>query len=764
MNAVPNTKLRTLMMTSALGLLMASPAYGQEPAAQPEASPAETPPPAAEAIATDTTATGEASASAANDAADATGQVADIVVTSRRRAEMLQNVPDTITAFSEATIDERRLDQINDFLELTPNVNITADQDAGTNNISIRGLGSNRNQSAAVAFSVDGVILPDSDAFTMDLSDAERVEVLKGPQGALYGKGAIAGAINITTKRPTNELQADAKASFETGNMFRGFASVGGPLVPDKLLARATVSYRNGDGTIVNRFDGRDLNPIDQIKLSGRVIAKPAPGVELDLRGSYFDEKTGSLYFSLFNLLGTTGGRIPEDVAGRKPNIDGPSKSKRSVVDFSLLGNVDTPIGTLTSITAYDKIKVDFNEDLDISPFPLVPDAHQNRQTRGISQEFRLTSAGDRRLRYIFGVYYQNTRRDIMTDATLDICLFISACFGPDGQFQSFGTVSPQLGDFRVKLRQYSAFTQLNYDITPQIELSGALRYDTVKGKLSDYLAGVEEKATWSKLQPKATIAYRPTNDLNLYAIYSQGFKAGAFNQVAAGPGFPRVVKNETSTNYEVGLKTAFLDRKVRANFAVFYTRHNNPQIFQLDPATVGQGTLNARRVAIKGFEVEVNARPTRYWDINAAFGYIDAEIRDFNGINDAYVGQQLPNAPKYTFNLGTGYRVPLPRGLEARARVDYRQVGKESYQDFQFPADPDIFLYQNAVSTVDAQLALEHDRWVVTAYARNLLNRRHATSAFSRYIFPVALVPLNGDAIQPDPGRIFGLEARIRY
>ena len=757
MNAVTGPKLTSLLISSALGIALASPAYAQDPdgpvsdpavcANAPEGSPA-----------------AQECASAVNEAADATGQVAEIVVTSRQRAEALQDVPDTITAFSEATIDERRLDQITDFLELTPNVNITADQDAGTNNISIRGLGSNRNQSAAVAFSVDGVILPDADAFTMDLSDAERVEVLKGPQGALYGKGAIAGAINIISKRPKNQLEAEGKLSYETGDTFRGFASLSGALVPDTLLARATVSYRNGDGTIVNRFDGRDLNPIDQIKLSGRVIARPAPGLELDFRGSYFDEKTGSLYFSLFDVLGTTGGRIPEDVAGQKPNLDGPSRSTRSVVDFSLLGNLDTPVGTLTSITAYDKIKVDFNEDLDISPFPMVPDAHQNRKTRGISQEFRLTSPGERRLRYIFGVYYQNTKRDVLTDATLDICLFIGACFGPDGSFQSFGTVSPQLGDYGVRLKQYSAFTQLNFDITPQVELSGALRYDTVRGKLLDHLAGIDEKAKWSKLQPKVTLAYRPTSDLNFYGIYSQGFKAGSFNQVAAGPAFPRVVKDETSTNYEVGVKAAFLDRKLRANLAAFYTRHNNPQIFQLDPATVGQGTLNAHRVAIKGFELELNARPTRYWDLNAAFGYVDAEIRDFNGVDDAYVGQQLPNAPKYTLNLGTGYRVPLPRGLQARFRVDYRQVGKESFQDFQFPADPDIYLYQNAVSTVDAQVALEHERWVVTAFARNLFDRRFASSAFSRYIFPVALVPLNGDAIQADPGRIFGLEARVRY
>ncbi len=141
----------------------------------------------------------------------------NIVVTARRREENLQDVPDSITAFNATAIADRRLERIDDFLAVTSNVRINNDQDTATNNISIRGLGANRNQAAAVAFSVDGVVLPDSDAFTVDLTDVERVEVLKGPQGALYGRGAIAGAINITTRRPTNELQVEGRASYAHG-------------------------------------------------------------------------------------------------------------------------------------------------------------------------------------------------------------------------------------------------------------------------------------------------------------------------------------------------------------------------------------------------------------------------------------------------------------------------------------------------------------------------------------------------------------------
>lgn len=698
-----------------------------------------------------------------NRAAEDTGQIGDIVVTARKRAENLQDVPDTITAFSEQVIDERRLDQIDDFLGLTPNVNITADQDAATNNISIRGLGSNRNQAAAVAFSVDGVILPDADAFTMDLSDVERVEVLKGPQGALYGKGAIAGAINITTQRPTNRFEGEAKASYESGDMLRVFGSLSGPIVEDKVLGRISALYRKGDGTIENQFNDRPINPIEQFKVSGRLVVRPSDALEFDLRGSYFDETTGSLYFSLFDALGTTNGEITEEIAGRDPNLDGPSISTRTVTDFSLLVNLDTPIGTLTSISAYDRIKVDFREDLDISRFPLVPNAHQNRDTEGYSQELRITSPGNQPLRYIAGLYYQKTTRITNTDAVLDLCLFTGTCLGPGG-FTSAGTLPLILGNFTVGLNQYSAFGQLSYDVTAQIELTAALRYDDVNGRLNDRLAGVTQDAEWSKLQPKFTVAYRPTDDITAYAVYSQGFKAGNFNQVAAGPGFPRVVENEVSKNYEVGLKTSLLNRRLRANFAAFYTQHLNPQIFQLDPATVGQGTLNAQEVRIKGFEVELTARPTPNWDLDAAFGYIDAEIEDFNGIDNSYVGQQLPNAPKFTLNVGTGYRMPLTEGINARARVDLKTTGRESFQDFQFPADPEAFLFQKSVTTVDAQLGLEGEQWGLTFFARNLFDRRHATSAFSRYIFPVALVPLGSDAIQPDPGRILGAELRVRF
>jgi iron complex outermembrane receptor protein len=690
-------------------------------------------------------------------------EFADIVVTARQREENLQDVPDSITAFTATAIAERRLERIDDFLALTSNVRINNDQDTATNNISIRGLGANRNQAAAVAFSIDGVVLPDSDAFTIDLTDVERVEVLKGPQGALYGRGAIAGAINITTRRPTDQWSGEARASFATGDAWRIFGAVGGPLIGDMLLARVTLSHRETDGTIVNQLTGKGIDRNRQTRATGRVILMPAPGLELDFRAAYTDETGGSTWFSRFDVLGRTGGEITQDVASIFPSQDTRSLTERQILDLSTRITYDAGFGTFTSITAYNDIDVFFMQDLDISAFPMVPNTQQSRQTRALSQELRLTSPAGRRFRYIVGAYYQHSRRDIDTAAVLDLCLFGNCFTGPGGSFVSAGTLGLPLADNRITFNQYALFGQFNFDITANVELTAALRYDSNRGRINDYFSAFRTAATFSALQPKASIAWRPSDRWMLYATYSQGFKSGNFNPAAAGPAFPRVLGEETSRNYELGFKSTLLDRRLIFNAAAFYTEQLNPQIFQLDPATISQGSLNARRFEITGLELELSARPLRGLELEATFGYLHAEIDDFNG-TAVYVGQQVPNAPKFTLNLGAQYRFPLAGEIRGRIRVDAALVGRQSFQDFQLPANDRLYLYQRSYGTVDAQLGIEGRSWTATAFVRNLFQRDYATSAFSRYIFAAALVQLNSDAVQRDPGRIFGIELGYRF
>lgn len=701
-------------------------------------------------------------------AASADGMMLEeVIVTARKREENLQRVPDSITAFTESQIAERRLSQIGDFLALTPNVHITNDQDPATNIISIRGIGTNRNQAASVAFAVDGVVLPDSDAFTMDLSDAARVEVLKGPQGALYGKGAIAGAINLTTRKPTNDFAAEAKASYGTGNTYNLSAMASGPLVADKLLGRITLTQYSTDGTIINSYDGKGLDYEDHHKVSARLIFKPSDALELDWRGSYYKQQGSSLWFSRVNVLGTSSGEVTSEMARARPDLNGPHSSDRKITDTSLSVNFDTGAGVLTSISAFDDIKITFQEDLDQNPDPAVSDAKQIRNTQSYSQELRFTSPGDRPLRYIAGAYYQHTRRNVMTNATIDFCYFgvpiLGPCANPPLTLSGIDIPLP-LNSTAAVAKQYAAFGQLNYDLRSDLELTLALRYDRVNIDQQDLLSGRLNDNAFRKLQPKVSLAYKPSATAMLYATYSQGFKSGTFNPPpGVGANYPLVVNNETSKTYEIGAKTEWLDRTVLLNGAVFYTDYLDPQIFQFDVQSGGQVTINARKARIQGVEFDLIARPAAHVDLNASFGYTDSKIKDFNGTG-LYDGQSLPNSPRFTLNLGAQYSVPVTADLTAKARLDYYRSGKISYQDFQNNAQPDHYLYQSGYGTLDGQIALENAHWSLTAYGKNLTQEHYASSAYSRYIAAFIFVPQNTDLIQSDPGRTFGAEIRYRF
>jgi len=521
------------------------------------------------------------------------GGLQEVVVTARKRSESLLSVPDSVSVIGAEEIVDRRLNQIGDFLALTPNVSMVKDQDAATNIIAIRGIGSNRNQAASVAFAVDGVILPDSDAFTTDLTDAEQVEVLKGPQGALYGKGAIAGAINITTHAPGDTPEVDLRTSYGSGHNFNAFASVGGPLIEGRLRGGLAVKYENDDGTIDNRYTGRPTDGNRFKKVGGRLIFEATDALTFDLKGSWFNQTTGAAGYSLGNVLGTTGGAITSQLAGIKPDFDSdPQTSRRTIYEGSLTTTYKLDAGTITSITAYDDINVNLNEELDWSPLPLIPNVTQERATRGLSQEVRFTSPDSERLRYIVGAYYQNTRRYVDTNGKFDLCLFLGDnCLAPLGA--TTGILVPlALANTLVKSNQYATFGQINYDITKQLDLTLALRYDRDDQKQHDYLGVRVDAASFAATQPKVSLAYKWSGNLMSYVTYSQGYKSGAFNP-APEPGapFPLVVQKEGTSNFELGLKSVLLGRRLLFNVATFLTNYHNPQIFQFDANTGGQYT-----------------------------------------------------------------------------------------------------------------------------------------------------------------------------
>lgn len=682
----------------------------------------------------------------------------EVIVTARKREENLQEVPDSITAFTEVQIDEHRMEVIDDAINYTPNAYIVNDQDAATNIVTIRGIGTNRNLAASVAYVVDGVILPDSDAFTADLSDVERIEVLKGPQGALYGRNAIGGVISLTTRRPGEEVESQFKAGYGNGDTVDLFGAIGGPIGSEGLFGRLTVKYHNTDGLIDNQYNGQSLDYDETTKVTGRLIWEANENLTLDLRASWFDQDGGAAWFSTTDVLGTTGGELTEEMAHILPNQNDTSLSQREISDISLVVDWSTGAGTFSSITAYDKIDFFFKQDLDYNPFTLANDTRQQRNTQGVSQEFRFTSSDDRRLRYIAGAYYQNTNRDLDTSTNLDFCFLIPlpGCPTPPGQESGILTFLP-LNTLQGDFDQWAVFGQAAYDITEQLELTVALRYDRDERTQHDLLSGRTDSATFDDWQPKISLAWQSRDNLMLYGTYAEGYKSGAFNPPPPdGALFPLVVEQEGSDQYELGMKSTWLDNRVLLNAAVFYTDYSDVQIFQLDLSTGGQVAINANEAEIKGGELEFVALPAEGWELSASYGYNNAEFTDFNDTG-LFDGNKLPNAPESTLNLGVRYAHALAGNRSLVTRLDYRRNGKIYYAE-------DNLIYQPAFDTVDALLSLEGTQWTVSLWGKNIFDERYVTSAFSRLTSPLIFGTLGIDIIQINEGARYGIDLSWRY
>ena len=687
----------------------------------------------------------------------------DIVVTARLRKERLDRVPDSITAFSSRTIEERSLKGLADYLALTPNAKIVQENDSSSSEVYIRGVGSNRSQAAAIAFVVDGVILPDNDSFNMDLSEADQVEILKGPQGALYGRGALAGVINIRTRDPGNEFGLDAKASIGRYNTYSGFVRVGGPIVQDKLLASVSASYNDSDGVYRNAFDGGSLYKDENWKIAGKVIAKPTETLTLKFQGSAYRQKSGNPPYSGINVLGTTGGEVTSRLAGAPISYDIPNISKRRVYGASVVAELDLGMGVLRSTTAYNR--VNFNnpqQDTDTTALSIAV-AGATRKSSAVSEELRFTSTDDRPLRYILTGYVQRNKVDRTIDANFDFC-FLGLIPCPTPPLTPSGILIPlAVEDTNTKVRESAVSAQVNYDLTPQIELTAALRYDRNQQRRVNNLLAITQKAVFDEWQPKASISYRPSERAMIYATYSQGFKPGTFNPpVAPASIFSEIVKAEQTKNFDIGTKMNFFQRRLLINTSIFYTRYSNTQEFQVDLLSGGILNINIDQSDIHGFEVDMTARPMRGLELSSAFGYVKSTIKKYDRA-PAYIGQSLPYQARYTVNLAGQYRFAVTDDVNAMLRVDYARSGKTSYQDFRNP-NPNQFLYQKSSDTVDARASLTKGAWTLSAFGKNVLNSKYVDSAYSRWIGSVLFVPLNIDLLLPAPGATYGLEARVRF
>lgn len=667
----------------------------------------------------------------------------DIVVTAQKREQKLQDVPIQVTAIGAKTIETAGIKTTSDALQLVPNV--TFDQSFTYLNsfITVRGISQINNADPPVAVVVDGVALNNQKQLRMDLFDIERIEVLKGPQGGLYGRNALGGAINIVTRQPTDRIEGFASASYGNGDAIGVDAGISGPIAADQLLFRLSGSYKTDNGRIENVYRG---DKVDFVKhdwgLRGQLSYVGSDRLKLDLRGAYRDFAAGGVYDS-YVASGNT-----NDVQAPRMNLEGLTFGH--VADVSFKFDYDLGLATLTGITSYSDILEKYRGDLDFSNpvdlpggfFGLGIQAGQGQDLRvkQTSQELRLTSPSDQSFRWIVGAYYLHTARDLRTRAFIDFS-------GSRDQYDVAALRLLELSESNSN-NAYAGFGQFDLDLSDTLTVSGALRYDRDDREQTNVATGAVRKRSFDSVQPKVTLTYKAAPGKLVYATFGTGFRSGGFN--APTVAIP-VFKSEKLENYEAGFKTSWMGGRVLVNGAVYLERDHDYQFFFVDASTASQIIGNIDRVNIWGVELDVQAQVATGLQLGVAVGTTDTEIKK-SAVYPTAVGNHTPKTTPWTLNANAQYTTPLTDTADLVLRVDYQRSGKRYWQ----LDNSDI---QRPINLVNARAGIDMGQVKLFLWGRNLLNKRYYAdynpAAFSGQAYDI------GSRAQP---RTYGVEAKLSF
>lgn len=679
--------------------------------------------------------------------------IEQFVITARRRDETLTDVPLSVSAFNNQMITDARIDRPADFIDLSPNIIINESQNAGTSFITIRGVSQVRNGEPPVAVVVDGVLQVNAAQFTQELVDIESIEVVRGPQGALYGRNATGGAIVINTQTPSNELSGKVRAGVGRGNEYLGQASVSGAIIEDRLYFRLGGRYVERDGYFDNVVLDDKVDPFKDLALRGRLVWDASDRLTFDLRGALSRTDGGGLNFTFQPaIVGPDGRPTGFDFARGDANqvdrdffANNLGDNDRDIDELALKVDYDADWATFTLIGSWNRIEEGVTGDQppytaasSINPFEGFPFADgtqtQFLDVEAFSGELRIVSPDDKRVRWLAGAYVLSTDR------------FLSTTTGEDRE-QGVRLVErdPFFGDPNNPTLTFLAddndnlawafFGNVDVDITDRLTFSASGRYDRDRREqtVSDFnttglpgvgVPGAVNTRTFDKFQPQVSLSYDVTDDVLAYVSWGQGFRSGQFNQNGVGAvaatvgllGVDDVVDQEETSTTEIGFNGAFFGNRLSFSSAAFRTRVDGQQYFVFIGEVGAQVLVNIDEVEIFGGELEVRAQPISGLDVYASIGVTDSEIKSY-AVDPSAVGNEAPYVPNVGANLGAQYRTPALIGdVGLFMRADYERRGRQFW-------DPQNTTARSALDLVTVRFGFEDvdGRWSLIGTVDNL-------------------------------------------
>jgi len=605
-----------------------------------------------------------------------------LTVTAQKVEENIQEVPISISLFDELAIEDRKIESVKDIAPYTANFALF-DKSAQLSTPSIRGISQPINDapSSSVSMIIDGVPIFNPDGFDSVLMDIERIEVLKGPQGTLYGKDTQAGAINIITKKPSNELKAKAELELGSDNKKEYSASISGPIIKDKFYFSLAGKHYEKDGFIKNTILGGNKNDkeYDYGKLQFRYT--PNENLEISLISSKRKSNHGDI-----DLLYTPTPNKKETTTTTQGH------DKSSVQSHALKIAYDTNNYLLESITSHRKINKDLLQSWIYPPmynFDLIRDNKYKR----LSQEFRLSKKSDS-FNWIVGLY--GDKDDDLNNYSYE--------------YPTFSYPVEQ----KIDNDSLGLFFHSDYNITDKLSLISGIRYDKENKSIKQKSTNLNLDISNNEISPKVSIKYQKDRNNMFYSTISKGYRSGGFN-VRTGPTYPKKYDKESLINYEIGAKNILFNNKLIINSTIFYMDIDDMQVNIYPDSSYNSYVSNAAKGKSKGFEVELNARLSNTLELFGSYGYANVTFENYKDAKGNYSGNNNTYAPKYNYNLGLQYRDD--KGYFAR--VDLNGYGK-TYFDRENKNERDSY------NLINAKLGYETQNYDIYFYGKNIFDKNY--------------------------------------
>lgn len=607
-------------------------------------------------------------------------QLGDITVTAQKTEENLRDVPVSVSVFNDLALEDLEIKNLGDLYNYIPNVSKT---NAGVP--SVRGISSNTG-SLAIGLYVDGVPATGTVGFMSMMNGVERVEVLRGPQGTLYGKNTLAGVINVITKKPGNEREGKVYAEIGEDNKYEIGGSINTPIIQDKFYMGLTGRYYQKEGFVENTYLNDTAN--DDEDFFGKLYLRLTPTDRLDIAliSSTYQPDNGS-----------TGSILVTDDNYLKIRSDLKQYSNISQDIYALNISYQFDNFTLNSVTSYKETEIDSFTDTDRTP-----DAIQYQKIdmpyKSWAQELRINGEKGK-LKWLAGLYADKFKKSGGFSRT-----FITKGF----TYENYSDINQNT---------IGIFGHVDYQLTDRFSATFGLRYDDDHKEIDDFSNDEYDEADYSAFSPKFALQYKLNDQVTTYATVAKGYKSGGFYMFAAD-GYPTDYDQEILWNYEVGIKSVLMDNRLMLNAAVYYMDHSDMQALTTIEGGLGY-ISNAASATSIGLELDSNFIINKNFSAFANLGISDSKFDEFSDAKGVYDDNDKTYAPHYTYAVGLKYRGN--GGLYAS--VDVTGYGK-SYLDNANKYEMDAY------ELLNAKIGYEWEHVDFYIYGKNILDEEYYQEA----------------------------------